>query len=1231
MSEPHDAATPWWGSLPDGAAIELALARIDLVGPAFPWTELPDAAYLQRRARYTAGVEYLARALGAVQPLAWSEDGTTLVLGGASGQALATLAFRAVKELWERVHIDLQLPARLAAHVVRSPWRHGIGDDAEPLLRRWMAGIPAGAAVLSEDLALALQPRDARELAPCSIVLEGAPSYVFPRDAARSVPPVTQHERAWTALRGYAQSPELRRIRYVGFRLRRNEPPSLDLRDVFVPPRLEVRVPQPSVPERSGLGSEGGSSEQPGARKRAAQRVVGESFAELFARHRHLVLLGDPGSGKTTLLRWLATMAASGRFVLASETGAAERLLPLPVSVGQLAELRLCSERRERSVVDALGRYFQERGAGDGAMTRETLVRELDAGRCLVLLDGLDEVRSSEREELQRWLTSFGSAHPRNRFVISSRLVGYTGFDLPGRVEATLRPFDREQIERYVNAWHRAYVRWEEPENAAASTGEADPMARKLLAAIDASPRLSALAGNPFLLSALALIHRAEGRLPRHRVQAYAMIARTLCETWAAARRLVVSDASDATMAYEEEALPILGKLALAMHERYPAGVAPEAFVVEALSAALAAQAGTSGEEGLLAARRFLEKSGRELGLLMERGAGAWGFMHLTFQEFFAAAGLHAMERFEEVALTRLFDPRWGEVIRLGVGYMALEQKRPAAARGVVERVLSWEEPEPRRWVTSVLRKQVPIAALLAAEAGEALPVALQERVAAEMAAWAVEPPSLDAPREFLSELAVTELGGRVAEALLRWLDDESPARRAMAAQALGALRSSAAVERLVSLLADADAAVRDRAGLALLRLGGDGVEQQLEALVESGPPEVKKSAIEVLISVSDDPARWVEWTRETQDGSIYEAAFKAFVECCLTFGRSFPDDPLSGAEVKLLFEAAEEGSPPGIRPLAVFLMYGANLSSPELHALLLRCVDRDPDPEVRAEAAIGLLGRSPQAVDVETVLRILSADGLDGDTGFYLAEALAKATGGEALEQDMRAALSSRDPRRRAAAVLVLSAMKTASSLAAVIAAASDPSADVRVTVIHALFHAAWSADLEQVLLLLLGDGDADVRRAAAFHLDLRRAASTVDALVSALSDSDAGVRQAVVSALSAFDDERALSTIVATLREDEDADVRRAAASALGRWHSEVAVSHLVAALTDPDPGVIEAAIEALGQIGSETAIGILAARAPHVPQAREALWKLAAADAADSVPQGSDEPPGTPSASP
>ena len=711
MSDPPGAVATWWDAAPSGARIPVALVRVGLVGSGPTWSELPAEAVLRRRVRFTAGVEYIAGAFAAMQPLSWEGDSVTLVLGGASAEALSELAFQCAKQLWERTRLDLDLPARIAAHATMIAWSSDAVAVEDAALRRHCEAAAAGCVVLSEDLALALSGEARRELAPAGAIgADGAPAYVFPAGAACGEGDITQEDRrVWEAVRGYARSPEVRLLRYVGFRLQKKQPPRLDVRDVFV--SLEVEVKKPHGPGTTGQLA----ANPPGAPPPRSWEALPEpprvvAFEEIFAKHRGVVVLGDPGSGKTTLLRWLSVVAAGGRFATASQAGVSERLLPLLVSVGHLAEVRRSFPGEQAAVPDTLARYFQDRGAGEEHALRAVITRELQAGRCMVLLDGLDEVRAGERDAIHRWLEAFAAAYPASRYLVTSRVVGYAGFRLPEGIEIGLRPFDEPRIERYVHALHRAWTRWE---TGAEATEEADAEAGKLLDAIHAGPRLGALAKNPFLLSALALIHRAEGRLPRHRVQAYELFARALCETWAEARRIVAGEAAGATIAYDEEALPILGDLAVAMHERYPTGVAPEGFILETLGRALTAQKGVAGEVAHRAAREFLSRAGEEVQILLERGAGSWGFLHLTFQEFFAAAGLHAAERFEEVALARLFDPRWEEVIRLGVGYMALVQKRPAAARRFVESVLA---------MTRVLGKQSPLAALLAAEAGDSLP-----------------------------------------------------------------------------------------------------------------------------------------------------------------------------------------------------------------------------------------------------------------------------------------------------------------------------------------------------------------------------------------------------------------------------------------------------------------------------------------------------------------------------
>jgi HEAT repeat protein len=850
-AEPAASVVPTWlGEAPPEGAFA-GLVRIELPEDARPWRGTYDEQALRRRVQYSAGVERIASNFGALEPLVWDGDALLLVFGGVAASELPGHTFKAAKDLWNRVRGELDLPAKIAAHVgrVRPGVEPGVvtGRDVDTC-KKLASEAAVGTIALSEELALALPTLDKgkREFAE----LANGPSaerfaYTFPPSAAAAAADlvVDPTARLWDRLRGYALGTDVRMVRYVGFRLQKKVPPRLDIRDVFVLSEVELRR-RNEMDLRKEKALEEALMPLPwSARSTAGNEEGTRDFRELFARNRSVVVLGDPGSGKTTLLRWLAVIAASGSFVVDAELGVAERLMPLPVSVGRLAEVRRGLGGQSVSVLTALARYFHDRNVDeDPGKLRDLLAVELERGHCLVLLDGLDEVKSDERQAIYQWLESFAGAYAQNRFIVSSRVVGYTGFQLPGDVaEAVLRPFTDEQVERYVRVFHRAYVKWEtdaEPTD--------DGEANRLLESLRASPRLSGLARNPFMLSALALIHRAEGKLPRHRVHVYEVFARALCETWADARRLVADKLNPPIINYELEAIPILGELALAMHEQYPTGVAPEEFVLRKVAEALTQQKGVSGLDAKRAAQEFLKRAGEDVQILLERGAGEWGFLHLTFQEFFVAAGLHANEDFASVALQHLFDPRWEEVIRLGVGYMALVQKRPKAAQLFVKSVLDYEEPEPRTWFTKLLKKQVPLAALLAAEAGDALPEALQQRVAEAMAAW-VEVMPQDVVAPLLKELALTDFAPRVAAACRPRIGSGIAHARAHIAMALGDLRVAGMEAALLTALSDDSARVRWAAVRSLHVFMSKELVQEIEPKALDPQPEVRAAAIEAM------------------------------------------------------------------------------------------------------------------------------------------------------------------------------------------------------------------------------------------------------------------------------------------------------------------------------------------------------------------------------------------------
>ncbi|MFM6758517.1 MAG: HEAT repeat domain-containing protein [Microcystis panniformis] len=109
---------------------------------------------------------------------------------------------------------------------------------------------------------------------------------------------------------------------------------------------------------------------------------------------------------------------------------------------------------------------------------------------------------------------------------------------------------------------------------------------------------------------------------------------------------------------------------------------------------------------------------------------------------------------------------------------------------------------------------------------------------------------------------------------------------------------------------------------------------------------------------------------------------------------------------------------------------------------------------------------------------------------------------------------------------------------------------------------------------------------------LGLTKSNEVVNELNQALKDSDSDVRMNAVEALVEIGSETAIPGLLKAL-EDSEGYVRREAAEALGNIGTETAIPGLLKALEDSDDDVRREAAEALAKIGSETAIaGLLKA---------------------------------------
>lgn len=1148
MIEDRPQTARRWETIAPGTPTELGFVRVDRVGSTGDWNALPRDQAIARRTEYLKLVETIAEGFAAVTPLTWQGDGTMIVVSGGEGaqapseqphdNAAVTAGVLAIT-LNEQL-LRSGFTARIGAHAGRVAFDADTGKMADPEIDR--AGhlehdCPPGAAALSEDVYFAL-PDHLRDRCAYlgTTIRDGTVTYVFPPTAAIRRDPsrftlagedLIPIERRFLR---YVDGPDVRRLRYVGFRLRRPDPPSLDILDVFTPLDIEEHVPAranvPAVDLETGLGRElRGLPWTRSLRSSSAPRPL----LDVFPAARHLVVLGDPGSGKSTLLRWLAVNAGLGRRASRQRLGVDARLVPLLLPVGRLFELRAALVRGAAggavSVLDVIVGYFRERNVAEHPEAlRRLLLRRLEEGACLVLVDGLDEVPSESRHDLTRWLEDFAAAYRENLFVVTSRIFGYAGVNLPRATTVVLRPFTVEQVRSYLLAWHRAYRAWESNLSAEAAELDrpvSDAQAEQLLRVIRDDARLRALASNPFLLSAIALVHRAEGQLPTHRVQLYEIFSRALCETWDEARRLAAGDRSGARrIEYETEAIPVLGRLALWLHERHPSGAAPEDEVRETIVATLIDERGVSSHEAEKAAGAFLRRAGEDLQILVPRGPRLFGFMHLTFQEFFAAAYLHARERFEDESRFRWYDARWEEVILLGLGLLAIVQKRPVAASGFVQSVLTWTAPR-YPFLTEILQKHVCLAARCAADAPN-LDGATYDAVADALIRLAVHDPyqaTRERARRVLANMKETRVGELILTLLVQELRGNAESEpRVSAAEALGGLRDPRALEVLVSAL-QRDPVVEVRRGAArALAIIGDrrAIDPLLTALRREGK-DVREAAAVAL-------------------GAFASAGLLETLTELLK-----DDDALTRGYAAHALGAA------GARNRA---------------DALLDLLTHDPNSFVRERAAVAL-GHLRVRRTVSAVITVLASDPADGVRA-WAAWALGRLGRRAALDSLLRAAREDTEGFVRGAAATSLSDFDDPRVLdILIIMLRDDPDEFARSCAAWSLGWLRDRAAAGALITALADDRATQVRSSAVEGLGNRGDSSSLESVLKILhEDPEQEVRAEAARALGEIGDLRALQPLFDAFKENADTVVRGGIVEAL--WELSERLSWMTSAQT-------------------------------------------------------------------
>jgi hypothetical protein len=565
-----------------------------------------------------------------------------------------------------------------------------------------------------------------------------------------------------------------------------------------------------------------------------------------MAAQGRLLITGGPGAGKTTLLR---------KRLLEAGTKWSEdpKGNPFPV----YARLGQASQEKEVLTPRVWLKSWLPKHSG----VPEAAFQHWAGGKILWLLDGGDEVRDTgDRAALWRELAAMGRdpARAGDSVVVTARPGGVPEASVPaGWSRLEMAGLSPGQAEAVIGKWS---VVLEKKEGKSLDK-------QGMVRAFGKGRGLGAVLTNPLLLTLAVLFYKNRMRLPDHRWEFYSYADQTLRDSWLSYR---ASGASD----YVPRAAyltPLLEELALG-GMREGRTVFSGAELRSNATATLRARG--YGQEAIDVEVEKCEKAARDLiGVIHETAPDQFGFLHLTFQEYFAALALRDRSGEAEETVGRYWDhPDWQEVwalYALGVGdegrhrklietivasghELDRDLKRPLVACvrlvgvGEAGHAESWGliEGDVRAAVAGRLGQAVRRKVLEAFGAWERPAPRWVLDACIEMVKGGAYP-ERDAAARVLGSAAATDVAFR--KELLALLGDKDSNVRSAAARSLsGAAATDFAVRKeLVALLGDKEGQVRYAAARSLSGAGATdvAVRKELVALLGDKEGQVRYAA----------------------------------------------------------------------------------------------------------------------------------------------------------------------------------------------------------------------------------------------------------------------------------------------------------------------------------------------------------------------------------------------------
>lgn len=367
--------------------------------------------------------------------------------------------------------------------------------------------------------------------------------------------------------------------------------------------------------------------------RRVKDLIPGMEFVD---KNDSIAVLGGPGAGKTTFLKYIALTYADKSIF--EKNKLTKSLIPFFISLPAL-------EKSQKTILNYISDSLVEKTTPHAKGFIDRIFRN---GKGILLLDSLDEVNQSKRNELIDEITRFRNKYTKTKIVLSCRTADYGNTNISYFNEVEIARLDKQSIKKIIDSFFK---------------NEKDK-GEQLKNIIDNDKSIDSLTETPLLLSLLCVQFKHDLSLPRRKVELFERCTQALLREWDTIRRFRRETAYQNLTDQAKERLFI--EIAYSFSKDDLTFIFPKSKTVQVVSD-FCSYISLEPSDAI----GILNEIDCHHGILEQFSQDHYSFSHTSFQDFFSAKGIVARGDGLKETARNIENSEWHSIIEFIV---SLEQ-----------------------------------------------------------------------------------------------------------------------------------------------------------------------------------------------------------------------------------------------------------------------------------------------------------------------------------------------------------------------------------------------------------------------------------------------------------------------------------------------------------------------------------------------------------------------------